>query len=68
MVCYIHFLFISLSVYVCMCLHTRVLVGWMHPKAHMWRSEDNSEELVLSFCNVCPGDQIQVLRRGTFSC
>jgi hypothetical protein len=35
-----------------MCLHTR-------PMASMWRSEDNLQESILSFCPVGPGIKLR---------
>lgn len=39
-----------------------ILEGRVHATAHMWRSEDNSWELVLSFHHVFPEGHTQVMR------
>lgn len=41
-----------------MCVCMRV------PPVHMWKSENNMQELVLSYHHMEPGDQIQVVMLG----
>lgn len=48
-----------------MYLFVFVCGGKHYTTAHVWRSEENFQELVLSFYRVNPGDQTQVLKLGS---
>lgn len=51
---YYMFYYILFVLYVCMC-------GYTHAMAHMWRSEDSFQELILFFHNMGPRSQTQVI-------
>lgn len=46
------------------CIYVHVVCMCVYVCVHMWRSEDNPQELVPSFHHVCSRDQTPAIRLG----
>lgn len=57
-----YFTFIIIIILGYVCMH---ILMYTHDTVNLWTSEDNLEELILSFYHVCSEDQIKVIRLGS---